>query len=172
MSAEQNALVPSDPAQPPAPPERHGGFLWDPATAQRPMWTNCNVENVHGRRALMKMRCRADRPGDELVGQLVHVTHAMVHEVHLTKEDGAETVSLPRTVFFAADGSTLAFVSMGAYESLRFILAIYGQGPWEPPLPVRVRQVKTRSGFRTYELLVEEEVPADAPAAKKGGKHG
>lgn len=172
MSDPMNGLVPVDQAVALPPVERHEGFLWDPTVGARQVWTNVNLETSHGRRLIQRMRAKADKAGGDVIGQLLQVVNAMVMEVTLTKQDGGEVISLPRVSLATAEGLTVAFCSMGAYESLRFILSIYGQGPWEPPLPVRVLQVSTRSGFRTYELLVEEADAPAGPSARKEGKRG
>lgn len=57
-----------------------------------------------------------------------------------------------RTVLIAPDGRTLAFVSDGITTSLDLIRALRGDGPYDPPLNIVIRKVKTRRGYTLLKM--------------------
>jgi hypothetical protein len=50
------------------------------------------------------------------------------------------------------DDETLSFVSVGIAASLDLIRTLRGDGPYSPPIPLVVTQIKTRKGFSTLKL--------------------
>ena len=170
---EHGDLVPAAP--PPtslAVAENHGGFLFDPTAGHRDVWCNVDVKTAAGRNAIQRMRQKASMTGMDATGQLLPVRACMVMAVTLANEATGEVAEVPRVCLLLADGRTLAFCSGGAFDSLRWIVSLYGPGPWEPPLAVRVRQVETRQKRRTYELTVEEDEAPAPPAPRKGVARG
>jgi hypothetical protein len=74
--------------------------------------------------------------------------------IMMTNKDTKETLPAVRVVLVDADRETMSFVSVGAVASLDLIRTLRGDGPYDKPIPVIVKQVKTGNGFHTYKLKV------------------
>ena len=59
---------------------------------------------------------------------------------------------LDRIVLVEPNGDAYACVSDGVRKSLQLLMHYYGAPPWKPALKVKVEQVTTRRGFRTFIL--------------------
>lgn len=76
-------------------------------------------------------------------------------------QTGVESPAV-RVTLLDNEGDTISFVSVGIAASLDLIRTLRGDGPYEPPIPVTFRRVKTRRGFSTIKMR-----PVATPAAKK-----
>lgn len=61
------------------------------------------------------------------------------------------------------EGETLSFASVGIAASLDLIRTLRGDGPYQPPIPVTFKRVKTRRGFSTIKMS-----PVMEPKKTKG----
>lgn len=78
----------------------------------------------------------------------------VVHVVPIRNKETNDVAYCKRLVLFNKTFQTIAFVSQGAFDSMRRIVAMNGEGPYKEGLKIRIRSVKTNSGFRTYNLSV------------------
>lgn len=104
---------------------------------------------------MVKALGNADMKGEELEREPMLVSDVMIHMVPVKSDTDEETLA-PRTVLISPDGKTAAFVSDGILSSLKNLIFVYGELPWKPALKVRASLVKTRKGYRTYNLTIEE----------------
>lgn len=88
------------------------------------------------------------------VKEPVPVRDVVIHNVSLENEDG-EPVQAVRVVFVGENGN-YATVANGVVSSLKKIFGIFGLPPWDPPLKVIPKEVKTRKGYRTLRVEVVE----------------
>lgn len=72
--------------------------------------------------------------------------------VPLYDDQSRDYLPVVRVVLIGDGGRTLAFTSDGVVASLDMIRALKGDGPFQPPLNVIVREVTTRRGYRLYKL--------------------
>lgn len=73
-------------------------------------------------------------------------------KIELTDPETGTVSTAVRTSIFDNEGESMTFVSVGIIASLDLFRTLRGDGPYEPPIPVVVSQVKTRSGFSTLKL--------------------
>lgn len=100
---------------------------------------------------IIESECRA---GSELIGQEFYVGEYVVHGVELLAEESGELVLARRAVFPQPDGPAISFVSEGVIKSLQKISwAIGREPPWDPPVKVKLKQVATGRGRRTFKLI-------------------
>lgn len=90
---------------------------------------------------------------DEASNTVFPTRYYLAHVCDYVAEDG-EVLTMPRVVLIGPAGETMAFVSEGAIRSLDLIRTLLGDGPWNPPLPIRVQPVPTRHGFRTFRFAL------------------
>jgi hypothetical protein len=107
------------------------------------------------------------RPGKEILGQTFPLRYWFLHQVGIQQEDG-EIVQVIRTVLFDPSGNAYSFSSEGVYASLKLLIQSMGDGPYDPPLSIVVREKSVRSGRAFYwiepapERLVKREMETSA----------
>lgn len=129
-------------------------YLVDEAATEPGLLLACTIDvtTPAGRAAIIDLAGPADHdsqwledhPGTPIVGYCLGMAQ-------LTSEAG-EIVIEPALKLMTESGETVGFVSRGAVKSLDLIIALFGDGPWNPPLPFRVRR-KTLKGGRQYLTL-------------------
>lgn len=72
--------------------------------------------------------------------------------VELESPETKETYRAVRLILIDPEGETISFASVGANTSLDVIRSVYGDGPYDPPIPVLCREEKTRSGRRVWRI--------------------
>lgn len=77
------------------------------------------------------------------------------HRVEVVDPRSGQITNATRCVLIDANDVARCFVSSGIAKDLADIIGMFGIGPYSPPLRVRVRQIKTRSGFRMYTIVPE-----------------
>jgi len=89
--------------------------------------------------------------GSDLVGTTLDVVYWYAHRVSIEGENG-EVMEAPRVVLIQPDGSAVKFVSDGIFDALRMIVKYYGRRPFNPPLRMQIKEVKTRRGRKMLTL--------------------
>lgn len=84
------------------------------------------------------------------------VQHWAAKRVPLAERDGDSASIGVRLVLIDPQGETLAFVSKGALQSWDIIRQLRGDGPYNPPIRIIVKQIGTRAGFHVYKLFIAE----------------
>lgn len=94
------------------------------------------------------------------------------HLVPLVNNATGEVDDRIRVVLISPEGETLACMSAGVIDSLDMIRRFEGDGPYDPPIPVRFTLQKTRSNrtVQRMEVVFDEPKPAgpaDNPRNRK-----
>lgn len=129
-------------------------------------WSNLPEKTDEGRALILKCHADADLKGNEMIGKVFDTKWLMAHPVEITDEKTGEITDAVRTVLVSPEGRTMSFVSSGILRSLRVMVMLYGRGPWDPPLPLEVKQINTRNSRRTFTLTI----PVTPTKPLKGGK--
>lgn len=69
------------------------------------------------------------------------------------EQQGGEVAEVTRCVLITKDLKAYAFVSDGIRNDLRRIIGIFGVGPYDPPLQLKIVPQKTRAGMRIYSIV-------------------
>ena len=93
----------------------------------------------------------ADFALQDRLGEVIEVEHIMAHSIVFKGDDGRAQQAI-RTILITPDGTRYACVSDGVVQSLRNIIGTIGAPPFDPPLKVAPKLVKTRQGYRTLKL--------------------
>lgn len=91
--------------------------------------------------------------GDKLINTVFNLRYFYAHPVRIAGESDGEFTDATRIVLIDTNDKAVAFVSEGAGQSLRTLVKFCGFGPWDKGLPVKIEQVQTRRGFRTYNIV-------------------
>lgn len=90
--------------------------------------------------------------GDHL-GTVFELENFIVQPIDMNDETTGEVVSVPRVILLAADGAAYYAISSAVLSSLQTITGIFGMPQtWKQPVPVKVVEVKTRKGFKAFNL--------------------
>lgn len=116
-------------------------------------WTSLSKETERAK--ILKALGQADLSGQDLEKNPMQVSDILIHKVTVATDSGDRDEFI-RTVLISPDGKTCAFVSDGVLGSIRNICMVFGEPKWNPAIKVKAVLVKTRRGFRTYNLEVVE----------------
>lgn len=106
-----------------------------------------------GERLLYSADDNATREANQHFSEPFYFTTWACKKVLIRDSKTGGEVPAVRTVLFDPEFETLAFVSEGALASLDMIRTRKGDGPYDPPIPVVVKEVKTRAGWRIYKII-------------------
>jgi len=127
-----------------------GGLaVWD----REPRRAICNFDGDDRQQFSLRMRCMAASSGGDPVGKEFDVRYWMVHEVDFESQETGEIVRTYRTVFVSPDGQTVSVVSEGVAAGVHEIFQQFGNKPLDPPLRLKINQIKTGRGRRFYQLV-------------------
>lgn len=89
--------------------------------------------------------------------KILMVKHILAHGIELVSEETGEKEQADRIVMIMEDGQTISGCSKGFKSSVTNLMAIYGQPPFSPALPIIVCAVETRKGRGTFNLGIAED---------------
>lgn len=76
----------------------------------------------------------------------INVKYWYMHRQEMVNDRTGEVTCPIRVVLLDADLNAVAFMSTGVAKSLQTLIDAMGPGPYDPPLAVRLRQVRTGAG--------------------------
>ena len=90
----------------------------------------------------------------DFIGKQIKLMHFYVEVIQTVSEQTGELVSVPRVVLIDDHGKGYQAVSVGMYNSIKRVVAMFGlPDEWDKPHTVEIQQVNTKSG-RTFNLLL------------------
>lgn len=116
------------------------------------LWTSLPAER--NREVAIALQASTDRISDH-INEVIFVTHVVAHQIQLVDEDTGVVSSGDRVVLIDKEGKTYGAVSEGIRRSLQTLFALYNTPPnglWKDGLPVKIKQLSTKRGFRTFIL--------------------
>lgn len=124
-----------------------------PAALNLRLWTTIDTESEEGKAALIVHMAGGDsRAVAEKIGEVVQVEHIIVHSVEGVDDNGEEWEG-ERAVLIAPDGSAVHCVSRGLIKALQLLFGLYGVPPWKPARSLKIVQLPTKRGRRTFTLI-------------------
>lgn len=144
----EHALTTRTPAQVAATgPETSGGVFGSAFDLQ--LWSSFPPDEMGAVIALVQGSALALA---DMVEKVIPVRHILAHRIDSVDEDTGEVKTLDRIVLVTPDGTAYASTSEGVRRSLSLLMTVYGKPPWSPPLRLKLTQVNTRKGRRTFVL--------------------
>lgn len=117
--------------------------------------SNLDLHGLEGVKMLTKLHGKADVGSDDIGNDTFPTKWFYAHLVELREQATGEVHDSIRLVLISPDKKTLSFVSNGAVDSLDLIRSCMGDGPYDPPLPIKVVRQKTRGGSTVLRLIME-----------------
>ena len=120
------------------------------------IFTTLDLNTIKGKILAAKCMTGGDTQNEDLLTNTFLLQNVFIHEVELVDEETGEMSKAERAVLISPEGKTVAFVSGGVVKGIKNLVALFGMPPWDNPLPVYTKRQKTRRGFYTLNLLVDE----------------
>ena len=114
--------------------------------------TNFKGDGIEKWKFISKVTQEEGIPAIKSKGEIIAVVYWYIHEVEVTNERSQRSVKAIRTVLVDDKGNAFTFVSDGIYQSLRTMIYAMGEGPYDPPLYVVVREGESKGRRRFYYL--------------------
>jgi len=130
--------------------------------------SNIDVSGRAGLAIVLKCTSKPTVPAEELERTAFPVKYYYAHATEMTDQRTGEVTERVRLVLVSPEGETTSFVSFGVIHSLDTIRRYLGDGPYDPPLKVKVVRDKTRSGGEVAKLEMVED--AEASEASTHGR--
>lgn len=143
-----------DPTRQVAKIETEGQEIFFGNEDRRKVFSNIDMTSDFGKAVTISCFSGADLPNDDLQKKTFFLKNFLMHTAYMANDDG-EKVEVKRCVLIDKDGQTTSFCSDGVIAGVGNIITVYGMGPWEPPIPVKVVERKTRKGFKVKNLVVD-----------------
>lgn len=128
----------------------------DPSPSAPSLALNFDPRSPLGAKILLGAQGVADETPETIGEKPFPLAYWLVKRVLRTDEATGEIKASARTTLVTADGVRFACESLGVLESLDLIRQIYGDGPYDPPIRVRVERSKTGQGRRYYYLVAAD----------------
>ena len=100
-----------------------------------------------------------DNPGEPIL-----MKDILFQPVQMADDETGEITDNVRLVVIDKDGTSYSAVSVGAVSSMQRLISVMGQPPYADGLAIIAKQVPTRKGFKTTQIMLWE---APKPKAKK-----
>jgi hypothetical protein len=108
--------------------------------------TNLPVGDNLGLSLQMKLTGPADLRSEDAIGTVFQLAFWMVRPAEFVNSETGEVTNGVRVTLADAAGKTISAASIGVYDSLCRLVSFAGPGPWTPPIPIMLREVRTRQG--------------------------
>lgn len=89
---------------------------------------------------------------DDLPEQGIDLKWWFVHRVEMVAQNSGEVIEPFRVVLITPDMSAYGFVSEFMVRELDGIRECFGDGPYDPPIKVKIVKAKSRKGFQFYSI--------------------
>lgn len=76
----------------------------------------------------------------EMIGKTITVSDILAEPIAITNEDGTVSDSV-KLALITPDGESYTCVSVGIYNAVKKLIAVFGMPTWTDPLPLEVKQV-------------------------------
>lgn len=129
-------------------------FFADPANAQG-VATNIREKGREGLRLAMKASNQPTIPIEGATSISFKMKWYYCHSVPLVNQRTGEVDDRVRIVLISPEGETVSCCSTGVLDSLDMIRRFEGDGPYDPPVPVRFVETVTRQNRRILRLEVD-----------------
>lgn len=103
---------------------------------------------------LMAMGQNGSSPGSDLdKDSVIQLRYFYMHRVTMVDPKNGEITNPIRTVLYDANGQMWHFVSDGIAKAVGQLIQAFGVNEFAPPVPIKIVELRTRSGHRTLSLI-------------------
>ena len=125
--------------------------------------TSLDPADVESRKVLYAAMMGESQKADGFLNQPLMIRDVVLSPASSTDAETGEIQTWVRCVLILADGSRIAFGSLGVLKSLAFYSMCYSPPPWNPPVELVLKSTPIGKN-RWYTL----EAPASVPVTRQG----
>lgn len=129
----------------------------DLSDTARSNYSSIKGESREEKARLFKAKSSPDKRLADCINQKIYAKDVYMEVVSIADEVTGEVQDCPRVVLLDKDGISYTSVSFGIYNSLKSLVAVYGEPTWEEPIPVIVKQKETGKNRKQLVLDVDFE---------------
>lgn len=97
--------------------------------------------------------CSSPKKIAEMINKQIRVIHVYAEIIQCVSEDTNDLVSVPRVILIDEKGQGYQAVSIGIYNAVKRIIALFGDpATWDHPHTVEVQNVPLANGAHTFSL--------------------
>lgn len=117
------------------------------------LYCSLPADTVEDKKAIFKVLGSADYKVADTLGTTINLRNVLVQKYEKVNQETGEVETKYRTILIDENGTTYASASKGLFTSCKRLFALMGLPEnWTEPLPIKVEEVKTTQGFKTYEI--------------------
>lgn len=155
-----------DPTKQVARIETEGQEIFFGSEDRRKVFSNIDMTSDFGKAVTISCFSGADIPNEELMKKTFYLQNFLMHTAAMADAETGEKIPVKRCVLIDKDGKTTSFCSDGIIAGVGNLITVYGMGPWDPAIPVRVVERKTRKGYKVKNLVVDLSATKDQAEKK------
>jgi len=118
------------------------------------LMTNLDLNRTEDKLLMLNSAGTADYDVDRLEGEPILMSYWMVEVATVKSDETGELATVPRCTLFDANGKFIAFSAWSVARWLDKFRMAFGDGPYQPPIPVRFRRVSAGKGQQSYDVKV------------------
>ena len=117
------------------------------------LYCSLPADTVEDKKAIFKVLGSADYKVADTLGTTINLRNVLVQKYEKVNQETGEVETKYRTILIDENGTTYASASKGLFTSCKRLFALMGLPEhWVESLPVKVEEVKTAQGFKTFEI--------------------
>ena len=117
------------------------------------LYCSLPADTVEDKKAIFKVLGSADYKVADTLGTTINLRNVLVQKYEKVNQETGEVETKYRTILIDENGTTYASASKGLFTSCKRLFALMGLPEnWTEALPIKVEEIKTTQGFKTYEI--------------------
>lgn len=114
-------------------------------------FTSIDLNSEGARDKLYKATTVCDKKISDCINMSITIKDFYLDTIQLIDKESGEFRDIPRLVLFDNEGISYYSVSSGFYRSFENFVRFYGTpDKWVNPVTIKIKQVETRAGNRTF----------------------
>lgn len=130
--------------------EQQGAMVLRWQVAAQLVATSVSDDDPQKRAKVSKLKLTADKQLIDIAGAELPVVEFVAHAVELANAETGEVKEAIRIVLLLADGTTVSTCSEPFMNSFAQLANQMGKGPWEPPLRLATKAVRSKKNPGAY----------------------
>lgn len=129
------------------------GFIGELQESKQ-MFCSVDITKDENKQFAFNLMNTADKRIRDCVNEVINLKDVFVEVVTLMNDKTGELVDCPRVVIADDKQVTYQCVSVGFYNGLKKLIAIYGLPTYVKPIPIKIKQIsKGEKQILTFELI-------------------
>lgn len=107
-------------------------------------YSSMNLDKAENKALLFKAMTNPDKKISDMINMEINMRDIFVEIVEVRDENTGELNKAPRIVIIDTKGVSYSCVSQGIYNSLKRLMALFGQPTWENGLKIKIQQINKK----------------------------